>query len=310
MSDQTTIEVKNLGKYFGDIKAVDDISFNVSKGEVLGFLGPNGAGKSTTMKILSCFISPDFGTALINGKDIINSPEDVKKIIGYLPENAPLYDEMTVNNFLSFIASVREIPCKAKLEALNRVYDLVSLKDVKNQIIGTLSKGFKRRVGLAQAILHDPKVLILDEPTDGLDPNQKHEVRQLIKTMAENKIIILSTHILEEVDEVCTRAIIISKGKIVSDSTPDNLRKKSITFGMVQLNLVDNKNLDQLLEYFKVVSEVERIEIINNKINFYPKSGKEIINSIINTCKTKSLSIESINIDRGNLAEVFRKITV
>lgn len=221
------IEVKNLGKYFGDIKAVDDISFNVAKGDVLGFLGPNGAGKSTTMKMLTCFLSPDFGTALLKGQDILKNSEEIRRNLGYLPENAPAYEEMSVESFLRFVAEVRGMKGRKKEEAMERVYGLVALKDVRQQLIGTLSKGFKRRVGLAQAILHDPEILVLDEPTDGLDPNQKFEVRQLIKNMSKEKVIILSTHILEEVDEVCNRAIIIAKGKIVADSTPDELRKQS-----------------------------------------------------------------------------------
>jgi ABC-2 type transport system ATP-binding protein len=229
MENKPLIEVKNLGKYFGPIKAVDDITFSVSRGEVLGFLGPNGAGKSTTMKLLTCFISPDFGNALIKGFDILKNPFEIRKNLGYLPENAPAYEEMSVENFLKFIAEVRGI------KSFEKVYDLVALKDVRHQIIGTLSKGFKRRVGLAQAILHDPEILILDEPTDGLDPNQKYEVRQLIKKMAKEKVIILSTHILEEVDEVCTRAIIIAKGKIVADATPDELRQQSPTGNLAEV---------------------------------------------------------------------------
>ena len=225
---ENVIDVTGLGKYFGPIKAVDKISFQVKKGEVLGFLGPNGAGKSTTMKMLTGFLAPDFGTARIKGFDLVTSPHAIKHHLGYLPENAPAYEEMTVEDFLSFIITVRGLENKKK-ECLERVYEQASLKNVRNQVIGTLSKGFKRRVCLAQAIVHDPEILILDEPTDGLDPNQKYEVRQLITNMAGSKVIILSTHILEEVAEVCTRAIIIAQGKIVIDSTPSDLKKMSDT---------------------------------------------------------------------------------
>ncbi len=220
------VEVHNLGKYFDDIKAVDDVSFSVNRGEVLGFLGPNGAGKSTTMKMIACFLTPDFGTATVRGHDILKNPTLVRTNLGYLPENAPAYEDMTVVNFLEFIADVRGLSKPVFKERLNKVTNDVHLEGVLNQTIGTLSKGFKRRVGLAQAILHDPDVLILDEPTDGLDPNQKFEIRKLIKSMAPGKAIVLSTHILEEVDELCTRVIIIANGKVVANETPASLHAK------------------------------------------------------------------------------------
>jgi ABC-2 type transport system ATP-binding protein len=223
------IAVQNIGRYFGEIKAVDGLSFSVSKGEVLGFLGPNGAGKSTTMKMLTGFLTPSFGTALIDGFDISAYSREARHAIGYLPENAPLYSEMQVGRFLSFVAEVRGVREGNRKGAVEKVLELTSLASVVDQRIETLSKGYKRRVGLAQALIHDPKVLILDEPTDGLDPNQKHEVRNLIKKMSKDKCIVLSTHILEEVDAVCTRAIIIAKGKIVADGTPEELKKRSPT---------------------------------------------------------------------------------
>lgn len=221
------IDVRSIGRSFGDIRAVDNLSFTVGRGELLGFLGPNGAGKSTTMKMLTCFLTPSEGTALVSGYDILESPEEVRKRIGYLPENAPLYGEMKVKDFLEFIAGVRELEGAAGQQAIDKVVQQTSLENVLDQRIETLSKGFKRRVGLAQAILHDPEVLILDEPTDGLDPNQKHEVRNLIKGMAADKCIILSTHILEEVDAVCTRAMIISGGRMLVDGTPEELKAMS-----------------------------------------------------------------------------------
>lgn len=223
------IKTQNLGRTFGVLRAVDGISFSVAKGEVLGFLGPNGAGKSTTMKMLTCFLAPSFGSAQVAGFDTMTNSREVRRVIGYLPENVPLYGEMTVKDFLDFIAEIRNINKNNISSAVERVVNLTSLSNVINQKIDTLSKGYKRRVGLAQAIIHDPEVLIMDEPTDGLDPNQKHEVRQLIRSMAKDKCIILSTHILEEVEEVCNRAIIIARGKIVADSTPEELKKKSKT---------------------------------------------------------------------------------
>ncbi len=220
------IKVKGLRRTFGPIVAVDDISFNVDKGHVLGFLGPNGAGKSTAMKILACFLRPDSGTATVCGYDILKDPIAVRKCVGYLAENAPAYNEMTVGAFLNFVCDARQIGSKARKDALDRIVPLCSINSVYHQVIDTLSKGYRRRVGLAQALIHDPAVLILDEPTDGLDPNQKHEVRQLIGEMAKDKCIIISTHILEEVELVCNRAIIIAKGKILVNSTPGDLMKE------------------------------------------------------------------------------------
>jgi ABC-2 type transport system ATP-binding protein len=219
------IEVQELTRRFGPIVAVDGISFSAQKGDVLGFLGPNGAGKSTAMKMLACFLPPDSGTAKVCGKDILREPIAVRKSIGYLAENAPAYPEMTVAGFLRFVCDARQIKGIARKKALDRVIPLCSIESVYHQTIDTLSKGYKRRVGLAQALIHDPQVLILDEPTDGLDPNQKHEVRRLIQQMAKEKCIIVSTHILEEVEQVCSRAIIISRGRILADSTPARLQQ-------------------------------------------------------------------------------------
>jgi len=220
------IKVSNLSRSFGPILAVDDISFAVSQGEVLGFLGPNGAGKSTAMKMLACFLEPDSGTASICGYDVVEQPMEVKRRVGYLAENAPAYDEMTVGSFLNFICDSRRIKGAGRKEALERVVKTCAVESVYCQTIETLSKGYRRRVGLAQALIHDPPVLILDEPTDGLDPNQKYEVRQLIKRMAKDKCIVVSTHILEEVEAVCSRTIIIANGRILADSTPKKLKDR------------------------------------------------------------------------------------
>jgi ABC-2 type transport system ATP-binding protein len=220
------IEIHNLTKRFGTLLAVDGITFTVKRGEVLGFLGPNGAGKSTTMKMITGFLTPTAGTARICGHDIDTDPLAAKRMLGYLPEGAPAYPDMTPEAFLAFIASVRGLSGAQKTERIAKVVSLVHLEGVLHQRIETLSKGFKRRVGLAQAILHDPEVLVLDEPTDGLDPNQKHEVRTLIGEMAKDKAIVLSTHILEEVEAVCTRAMIIARGRILFDGSPADLQKE------------------------------------------------------------------------------------
>lgn len=224
------VEVKGLVKHYGPIRAVEGVSFSVKRGDILGFLGPNGAGKSTTMKMITGYIPPTAGTAVVDGFDVREAPLEVKRRIGYLPESSPAYQEMTVVEFLGFIAEVRRVGDKATAaKRIDEVVQLCRLTEVRHQTIETLSKGFKQRVGFAQAVLHDPPVLILDEPTDGLDPNQKHEVRKIITSMAANKAIILSTHILEEVEAICTRAIIIARGKVIVDETPASLKSKSDT---------------------------------------------------------------------------------
>jgi ABC-2 type transport system ATP-binding protein len=221
------IEVKGLVKNYGGLRAVDGVSFHVRRGDILGFLGPNGAGKSTTMKMITGFLRPDAGTAVVNGHDVTRDSLAVRRSLGYLAESAPAYPEMTVAEFLGFIAEMRGFRDEAEKRArLRRVVELCHLQGVLAQTIETLSKGFKQRVGFAQALLHDPPVLVLDEPTDGLDPNQKNEVRALIKGMAAEKAVILSTHILEEVDAICNRVIIISRGKVVADETPAQLRAR------------------------------------------------------------------------------------
>lgn len=226
-ANNNMIEINRITRKFEHFTAVDDLSFTVSEGEVLGFLGPNGAGKSTTMKIITGFLAPTSGQVRIDGHDIANDPIAAKALIGYLPEGAPSYPDMSVLDFLEFIAEIRGFSGDEKNRRVQKVIQDVGLQDVSLQTIETLSKGFKRRVGLAQAILHDPKVLILDEPTDGLDPNQKHQVRQLIRNLAKDKIVIVSTHILEEVSAVCTRAIIIARGRIVADGTPAELEARA-----------------------------------------------------------------------------------
>lgn len=235
------IEIERLTKRFGAFTAVDDVSFTVARGEVLGFLGPNGAGKSTTMRMLAGFMTPTAGTARICGDDVVDRPVAARRHLGFLPEGAPTYPEMTVTGFLRFCGRARGFRGDALADAVARAMRLTQLQGVRLQPVETLSKGFKRRVGLAAALLHDPPVLVLDEPTDGLDPNQKHEVRNLIRTMAAEKAIVISTHILEEVSAVCTRAVIIAKGRVVADETPTALAARGPSMDAVfrQLTLAE-----------------------------------------------------------------------
>src|ERR1051326_9149265 len=229
------IKVQNLAKVFGVKHAVDGVSFSVERGEVLGFLGPNGAGKSTTMRMITGFIPPSAGTVTVGGFDIVEHPIEARRLIGYLPENAPAYTDMTVYGFLDFAAEIRGLRGEARKKAVSRVVEMCFLEAVLHQSVDTLSKGYRHRTCFAQSIIHDPDVLVLDEPTDGLDPNQKHEVRGLIKRMGEKKAIVFSTHILEEVEAACTRAIIIDRGQIVANGTPFELKQRSDVAGAVTL---------------------------------------------------------------------------
>ena len=232
------IKVENLEKSFGTKRAVAGVTFSVERGEILGFLGPNGAGKSTTMRMITGFIPPTGGRVSVGGHDMVENPIPAKKLIGYLPENAPSYNDMTVYGFLAFCAELRGLHGDARKQAVHRAVEMCFLEPVMYQSVDTLSKGYRHRTCLAQSILHDPQVLILDEPTDGLDPNQKHEARQLIRRMGEKKAIIFSTHILEEVEAVCSRAIIIDRGRIVANGTPQELKQRSDVAGAVSVRVV------------------------------------------------------------------------
>ncbi|HMO16951.1 MAG TPA: ABC transporter ATP-binding protein [Oligoflexia bacterium] len=310
------IEVSGLSRSFDEIQAVCDLSFKVKKGELLGFLGPNGAGKSTTMKMLTCFLTPSSGTAKIGGFDIIEQPEEVRSIVGYLPENAPLYGEMRVCDFLSFVARVRSLNGSKEKSAIDRVIDSTSLEEVLDRRIETLSKGFKRRVGLAQAIIHDPSVLILDEPTDGLDPNQKHEVRKLIKSMARDKCIVLSTHILEEVDAVCTRAIIIAHGRLLADGTPAQLRRKVDTRDLFVLQVPEGiaTQAQEKLASQSFIRELRLSETVpgkNDLLELVPEGrSPEALQKTLNMLSDLQIPVMDLHLRGGQLDEVFRNITM
>lgn len=308
------IEVKYLAKYFGQKVAVDNISFTVGQGEVLGFLGPNAAGKSTTMRMLTGFLPPTSGTAIIGGADISNNSLGARTKIGYLPENAPVYPDMTVSGFLDFVAEVRGFSGNKKTEKIEQIMERCFLSDVRFQTINTLSKGYKQRVCFAQSILHDPAYLIMDEPTDGLDPNQKHEVRAMIREMAKEKTIILSTHNLEEVDAVCTRIIIIAEGRIVADDTPERLRTISSLHGAVCLEVGKGDEKD-LLEDVTAVEGVQHAEVIHESDAFitlrvYPKDPESPpVGRIIRHFIGRGSPVERIFVEEGRLDDVFRMIT-
>src|SRR5512136_547507 len=255
------IKVQNLKKAFGPKWAVNGVSFTVERGEVLGFLGPNGAGKSTTMRMITGFLPPSGGSVSVGGFDIVEHPIEARRLIGYLPENAPAYTDMTVHGFLNFAAEIRGLRGDDRKKAVSRVVETCFLESVLHQSVETLSKGYRHRTCFAQSIIHDPDVLVLDEPTDGLDPNQKHEVRQLIRRMGEKKAIIFSTHILEEVDAVCSRAIIIDRGKIVANGTPPQLRQKSEWAGAVTLK-VTGINGQALNQKLSSLAPVKRVAIL------------------------------------------------
>lgn len=303
------IEIHNLTKKFDQFTAVDDLSFNVKEGEVLGFLGPNGAGKSTTMKIITGFLAPTAGTVTIDGYDISKNPIDAKALIGYLPEGAPCYGDMTTLEFLNFIAQVRGFSGEELRQRVQHVVNEVDLQSVCQQTIDTLSKGFKRRVGLAQAIMHDPKVLILDEPTDGLDPNQKHHVRQLIKNLARDKIVVISTHILEEVTAVCTRAIIIAQGRIVADGTPAELESQSKYHHAVSVRLNASYDLAADLSGVAEVGGVEKNAEEENSFTIFASGGKPIFSQVSEIAQARHWPVTEFHVNRGQLEDVFRNVT-
>jgi ABC-2 type transport system ATP-binding protein len=308
------IKIDGLTKRYGQHTVVDQLSFECAAGEVLGFLGPNGAGKSTTMKMVTGFVSPSSGHANVCGHDIGTDALAARRKMGYLPEGAPCYPEMTPRSFLEFIADIREMTGEKRKQRLDEVIGRLHLEPVLNQSIDTLSKGFKRRVGLAQAILHDPEVLILDEPTDGLDPNQKHEVRQLIQSMAKDKLIVISTHILEEVEAVCSRAIIISSGRILADDTPHNLAAQSRYHNAVRLTAPDAASLDAIVSAIAKLPSVSMTETDRQHLTItaIAKGGSkdaEALRQISQLIAVKGWNVGGLQLESGRLDEVFRQIT-
>ena len=310
------VQCENLTKRFGQLSAVSGISFSVDPGSVVGFLGPNGSGKTTTMRMIAGFLPPSDGRAIVCGFDVANFPIEVKKRIGYLPEGAPLYEDMTPLSFLKFVAEVRGYSGSARDKAIAESVEKLRLQEVLYQPIGTLSKGFKRRVAVAQAVLHDPEVLILDEPTDGLDPNQKHEVRQQMRQLAEDlsRAIIISTHILEEADAVCTRAIIISRGRIVADESLEELVSRSRYHNAVSLR-VGNDDVDKVRAELAGVSDVSSVDFVDRSLPVahlmvMPRNGKSILAEVSTRVRNGKIPIEEIRAERGHLDDVFRQLTV
>ncbi len=300
------IEARSLCKRYGAITAVEDLSFTVEAGQILGFLGPNGAGKSTTMRMLTGFLTPTSGEALINGINISRNTVEASKHIGYLPEGAPSYGEMTVKQFLTFVGRARLIE-KAKLPAsVEKAIQKLNLTGVADQPIETLSKGFKRRVGLAQAIIHEPQILILDEPTDGLDPNQKHEVRRLIRAMAKDKIIVISTHILEEVEAVCNRVMIISDGRLLADDTPHGLISRSRYCNSVSMKIDEPERVASILSE---LPQVAKAELRDGELTLFPAVERGLFEAITDAIAEHGWEVSSLRLEAGRLDEVFRSIT-
>jgi ABC-2 type transport system ATP-binding protein len=305
------ITTKNLTKRYGDTLAVDDLTFSVAPGEVLGFLGANGAGKSTTMRMIAGFISPSAGSVSVCGHDIEGEPVAAKARMGYLPEGAPSYGEMTVNEFLEFVADVRALKGAQRRDRHAWVVERLALGSVIDQVVETLSKGFRRRVGLAQALIHDPQVLILDEPTDGLDPNQKHEVRRLINELSKDKLVVVSTHILEEVHEVCTRAIIIANGRIVADETPSALEARSRYHHAVSLRFEKAEQLTVALREIASLSEISGVESDERELRMtaVPKSGANALAAVSALIARYNWDVPELHLEAGRLDEVFRTLT-
>ena len=301
------IEVSHLTKTYGDFTAVGDLSFKLVPGEILGFLGTNGAGKSTTMKMLTGFLRPTDGEVAIWGCDIAAERQAAQAHIGYLPEGAPAWEEMTPLAFLNFIGEVRGLKGNALDKSVMSAIETMSLTSVLHQKIETLSKGFKRRVGLAQAILHDPDVLILDEPTDGLDPNQKHQVRQMIKGLSKDKIVIISTHILEEVTAVCNRVMVLAGGRIVSDTTPGELLGQSDYHGAVTISLIDESLQDEVVAAVQALDGVKEVRAADGQITAF--GADDLFPRIFELTQSRHWSVSSVRLEQGRLDEVFRQLT-
>ena len=309
------IRISALNKSFNPLKAVDNVSFTVAAGEVLGILGPNGAGKTTCMQMISGFLLPDSGHVEIFGLDMVKQSQQAKALIGYLPEGAPSYGDMSVHAFLTFVANIRGLYSESAEQAVAKAIERLQLAQVQQQRIETLSKGFKRRVGLAQAILHDPAVLILDEPTDGLDPNQKKQVRTLIQNLSEDKIVLISTHILEEVDAICSRVIILNRGAIVADASPAHLRAQSRYFRAVTLTFFPDfittgaTSTQHLLATLEALEGVSKVVLDGDAVTIFPLQGKEIFRQIYAVVEQNKWPLKEFQVESGRLHDVFHSLT-
>ncbi len=302
------IEVDNLHKSFGAFEAVKGVSFRLQPGEVLGFIGPNGAGKSTTMKMMAGFLAPTLGTVSMFGQDVWAEPLAAKAAIGYLPEGAPAYGDMRTLAFLKFIAAVRGIPKSRRAAAVDAMVAALELEKLLSKRIEQLSKGFKRRVALAQALIHDPRVLILDEPTDGLDPNQKHQVRRLIQNLSDDKIVIISTHILEEVSALCSRVIVIAGGQLVADATPAELAARSVYHGAVRVRCADPRVPTARLAQLPGVERVEW-DAAGEFLVVVPTPGKTLLGEVKQCLDQAGIQAEEMYVEQGHLDDVFRSLT-
>lgn len=302
------IETDQLTRCYGNLTAVDALSIRAEPGQVLGLLGPNGAGKSTAMRMIAGFLAPTSGTARVCGHDVRREPLKAKRAMGYLPEGAPSYGELTVREFLQFIVRMRGLKGEAGYRRFEEVVHRLQLDDVLDQCIDTLSKGLRRRVGLAQAILHDPPVLMLDEPTDGLDPNQKHAVRQLIDAMARERTIMISTHLLEEVHALCNRVVIIANGKLLADATPAELEARSRYHGAVSFSAPGSGVSQEMLGRLPQVASIE-VDPLDGRITVFPKPGERILEPVQTLLHAQGLEVSEIQLERGRLDEVFRQIT-
>jgi ABC-2 type transport system ATP-binding protein len=306
------VSVENLTKSYNFQKAVDNISFKVNTGEIVGFLGPNGAGKTTTMKIITCFMAPNEGDVKVGGLSVQSRPEEIKRHIGYLPETNPLYKEMPVIDYLQFVAEIQNVP-KAKIR--ERIFEMVNvcgLKVEKYKKISELSKGFQQRVGLAQALIHDPAVLILDEPTSGLDPNQIVEIRELIKKIGREKTVILSSHILAEVEATCDRILIINKGKLVADGTASTLRKQAQDKEIVKVTIEDGIH-EEIYRSLQALETVELVDLLPHYTQAFEVQSKAAMNSrkaIFRLCVEKGWSLTEMTPVERKLEEVFRDLTI
>lgn len=303
------IETELLTRRFGRLTAVDQLSLRAEPGQVLGLLGPNGAGKSTVMRMISGFIAPTTGTARVCGFDVRKKPLQARRALGYLPEGAPSYSEMTVREFLRFVARARGLRGDVAWDRLDDAVDRLQLGDVLRQPINTLSKGFRRRIGLAQAIIHDPPALMLDEPTDGLDPNQKHQVRSLIDAMARDRTILISTHLLEEVHALCNRVVIIAHGRLLADATPAELETRSRYHGAVSFSAPGAGVARRMLERLPAVSAVE-MDPLDGRITVFPKAGHQVLEPVQALLREQGLELAELQLERGRLDEVFRTITM